>query len=235
MVRCLWETMDAALREVNMEKCAQMGLLREQGERFAAPTLATAADCGYLWCKRLMDLAGALLGLVVSLVPMGLIALLILCCSGPPVLYRQERLGKEGIPFTIYKFRTMRSDAEQDGPQWAEPDDSRATGIGRLLRASHLDELPQFVNVLRGEMSLVGPRPERACFYRLFDETIDGFRNRLCVRPGMTGWAQVHGCMLPPEEKIVYDMEYINHRGLHMDLRCIALTVKAVLFGKQIS
>lgn len=227
--------MNAALKEVNIEKCMQMGLFRPCGVPFAAPPMTAEVKGGfYERCKRLLDLAGALLGLMISMVPMGMIALLILCSSGAPVLYRQERLGKEGVPFTIYKFRTMRPDAERDGPQWAEIDDSRATGVGRLLRASHLDELPQLVNVLRGEMSLVGPRPERACFYRLFDETIDGFRNRLCVRPGMTGWAQVQGCMLPPEKKIVYDMEYINHRGLRMDLRCIALTAKAVLFGKQI-
>lgn len=227
--------MDAALKEVNIEKCIQMGLFQPGGAPFAAPPVTAEVQDGfYERCKRLLDLVGALLGLVISVVPMAAIALLILYRSGAPVLYRQERLGKNGIPFTIYKFRTMCPDAEQDGPQWAEIDDSRVTGVGRVLRASHLDELPQLVNVLRGEMSLVGPRPERACFYRLFDETIDGFHNRLCVQPGMTGWAQVHGCMLSPEEKIVYDMEYINRCGLHMDLRCIALTAKAVLFGRQI-
>ena len=97
----------------------------------------------------------------------------------------------------------------------------------------YLDELPQLINVLRGEMSLVGPRPERACFYRLFDEAIEGFHNRLCVQPGLTGWAQVHGSMLLPQEKIVYDMEYINRRCLRMDIRCLAMTVKTLLCGDE--
>ena len=96
-----------------------------------------------------------------------------------------------------------------------------------------MDELPQLINVLRGEMSLVGPRPERACFYRLFDETIEGFHNRLCVQPGLTGWAQVHGSMLLPQEKIVYDMEYIKRRCLRMDIRCLAMTVKTLLCGDE--
>lgn len=222
--------MSAAVREINVEKCAQMGLLPGHG-RFAAPPVDGVESRHYARCKRVLDVAGALLGLAVLLLPMCGIALLIVCSSGMPVLFRQERLGENGIPFTLYKFRTMHPDAERDGAQWAEAQDVRVTAIGRLLRASHLDELPQLINVLRGEMSLVGPRPERACFYRLFDGYIDGFRNRLCVPPGLTGWAQVHNAAVLPQEKIVYDMEYINHRSLWLDFRCIALTLKVVVSG----
>lgn len=225
--------MDEALQEVHIETCVQMGLLCPYPQPDAVP-LASAAKA-YERCKRVLDVIGALFGLIVLLLPMGGIALLILAVDGAPVLFRQERLGKNGVPFTLYKFRTMRPDAEKDGPQWAVRDDPRATAIGRRLRASHLDELPQLINVLRGEMSLVGPRPERAFFYRLFDETIDGFHNRLCVRPGLTGWAQVHGSMLPAQEKIVYDMEYISCRCLRMDLRCLIRTVKLLLCGDETS
>lgn len=224
--------MNATIREINAEKCAEMGLLRECGGSFAAPPVAAGEENKrYERCKRALDVAGALLGLAVSLLPMCVIALLIVCSSGAPVLFRQERLGKNGVPFTLYKFRTMYPDAEKDGAQWAEAHDPRATAVGRLLRASHLDELPQLINVLRGEMSLVGPRPERACFYRLFDAYIDGFHNRLCVPPGLTGWAQVHSAAMLPQEKIVYDVEYINHRSIRLDFRCIALTLKAVIAG----
>ena len=227
------QTMDVVLQEVNIEKCVQMGLLRPCAKPDAAPLASAAAEEAYERCKRVLDVIGALFGLIVLLLPMSVIALLILAGDGAPVLFRHERLGKDGVPFILYKFRTMRPDAEKDGPQWAERDDPRATAIGRRLRASHLDELPQLINVLRGEMSLVGPRPERACFYRLFDETIEGFHNRLCVQPGLTGWAQVHGSMLLPQEKIVYDMEYINRRCLRMDILCLAMTVKTLLCGNE--
>lgn len=132
----------------------------------------------------------------------------------------------------IYKFRSMRLDAEENGPQWADEQDPRCTHFGQILRRTRLDELPQFYNILRGDMSFVGPRPERAYFYGEFEKYIPGFSNRLMVVPGLTGHAQVNGgYSLKPEEKIIYDMEYIEKRSIWMDLACIGKTIRVVLCG----
>lgn len=184
----------------------------------------------YLLIKRIFDVTVSLAAGLVLLLPMLVIGVLVRLDSEGPAIFRQERLGKDGKPFTIYKFRTMMLDAEAEGPQWAKKDDERCTRLGHLLRQSRLDELPQLFNILRGDMSIVGPRPERACFYDEFEAYIPGFRQRLLVQPGLTGHAQVNGGYdLLPEEKIVYDMEYIQNRSLKMDLQCIFKTV-AVLF-----
>jgi lipopolysaccharide/colanic/teichoic acid biosynthesis glycosyltransferase len=160
---------------------------------------------------------------------MALIALLIRLDSPGPAFFRQERLGKDGRPFIILKFRSMRLDAEKNGPQWADKDDPRCTRLGRILRKSRLDEIPQLWNILKGEMSFVGPRPERQCFYEEFETYIHGFSKRLLVKPGLTGYAQVNGGYeLKPEEKIVYDIEYIHKQSVLMDLWCIFKTVKLV-------
>ena len=160
---------------------------------------------------------------------MGIIAVLICLDSPGPALFRQERLGKNGEPFVILKFRSMRINAEESGPQWADKNDPRCTKVGRVLRESRLDELPQLWNILKGEMSFVGPRPERACFYDQFETYIHGFRNRLVVKPGLTGWAQVNGGYeLKPEEKIVLDMEYIQKSSVRMDLMCLFQTVHLI-------
>lgn len=183
----------------------------------------------YAVLKRGGDILISLCVAVLGCIPMALIALLIKLDSKGPVIFRQERLGKDGKPFTMLKFRSMYDDAEQNGPQWAEKEDDRCTKIGCFLRKTRLDELPQFWNILKGDMSLVGPRPERAYFYDEFETYIHGFRNRLAVRPGLTGWAQVNGGYdLSPEEKIVYDMEYIKDRSIRMDLACIFKTVRLV-------
>lgn len=117
--------------------------------------------------------------------------------------FKQERLGINGKPFMIYKFRSMRLDAEENGPQWADEQDPRCTHFGQILRRTRLDELPQLYNILRGDMSFVGPRPERAYFYREFEKYIPGFSNRLLVTPGLTGYAQVNGgYSLKPEERL---------------------------------
>lgn len=179
--------------------------------------------------KRAADIAASLSVAVFGAVPMLIIAALIKLDSKGPVIFRQERLGKDGKPFVMYKFRSMHVDAEVNGPQWAEKEDDRCTRIGCILRKTRLDELPQFFNILKGEMSLVGPRPERPYFYDEFETYIHGFRNRLVVRPGLTGWAQVSGGYdLLPEEKIVYDMEYISKMSVGMDLRCIFKTVRLI-------
>ena len=183
----------------------------------------------YAVLKRGGDILMSLCVAVLGCIPMALIALLIKLDSKGPVIFRQERLGKDGKPFTMLKFRSMYDDAEQNGPQWAEKEDDRCTKIGCFLRKTRLDELPQFWNILKGDMSLVGPRPERAYFYDEFETYIHGFRNRLAMRPGLTGWAQVNGGYdLSPEEKIVYDMEYIKGRSIRMDLACIFKTVRLV-------
>lgn len=186
----------------------------------------------YLISKRVFDLAFSFLGLLILALPMTMIALIIVLDSPGAPIFKQERLGLHGKPFMIYKFRSMRLNAEENGPQWADEQDPRCTRFGQFLRRTRLDELPQLWNILRGDMSFVGPRPERAYFYRKFEEHIPGFSNRLMVTPGLTGHAQVNGgYSLKPEEKIVYDMEYIEKRSVRMDLKCIIKTICVVLCG----
>ena len=200
---------------------------------YEIPVVEPPFKPAYQAAKRLFDLVVSALALLLLGIPMLFLALLIRLDSPGPALFRQERLGLDGRPFLIFKFRTMRLDAERDGPRWAEEHDPRCTKLGLLLRKSRLDELPQLFNVLRGDMSLVGPRPERQYFYDLFETYIHGFRNRLKVLPGITGWAQVNGgYSLLPEEKILYDMDYIRHRSLWMDLKCLFRTI-AVLFSHE--
>ena len=183
----------------------------------------------YQAVKRLFDVVVSALALLILGIPMLLLMPVIRADSPGPAIFRQERLGKGGKPFVIYKYRTMQMDAERDGPQWARAHDVRCTKLGRLLRRGPIDELTQLVNVLRGEMSLVGPRPERACFYQEFERYIRGFSQRLQVTPGITGWAQINGGYeLLPEEKILFDMEYIRHRSVMFDIRCLLGTVRVV-------
>lgn len=183
----------------------------------------------YQAVKRLFDVVVSALALLILGIPMLLLMPVIRADSPGAAIFRQERLGKGGKPFVIYKYRTMQMDAERDGPQWARAHDVRCTKLGRLLRRGHIDELPQLVNVLRGEMSLVGPRPERACFYQEFERYIRGFSQRLQVTPGITGLAQINGGYeLLPEEKILFDMEYIRHRSVMFDIRCLLGTVRVV-------
>ena len=209
--------------------------LREEAGPAVAVTVAAPVvrpKKAFFIVKRLFDMAAAALGLVVLFLPMLIIGVIIMIDSPGGAIYRQERLGKNGRPFMIYKFRTMYLDAEDGGPRWAEKQDRRCTSFGSFLRNSRLDELPQLYNILRGEMSLVGPRPERAYFYEKFEKYIPGFSNRLLVTPGLTGWAQVRGGYdLKPEEKILYDMEYIEKQSLRMDLTCILKTFGIVFSG----
>lgn len=192
-------------------------------------SIVIGGNKGYLLIKRLMDIILSAAGLVCLFIPMVVIGILIKLDSEGAVIYSQERLGKDGKPFIIYKFRSMVLDAEADGPQWAETDDPRCSKMGKFLRKTRLDELPQLYNILIGDMSLVGPRPERECFYIEFEKYIPGFKNRMVVMPGLTGHAQVNGgYSLLPEEKIVYDMEYIANRSLRMDLQCILKTIYVI-------
>lgn len=187
----------------------------------------------FCFFKRLFDIFFSLFLGILLLPVMLIIALLVKIDMSGPVIYKQERLGKNGKRFYIFKFRTMDITAEDDGPRWAKADDPRCTKIGRKLRKTRLDELPQLWNILKGEMSFVGPRPERPYFYDQFETYIHGFSNRMAVAPGLTGLAQVMGGYdLLPEKKILYDMEYIKHRSLLLDLKIIFKTVKLVFTHK---
>lgn len=204
----------------------QMG---ESTTEYTIPAASGNRKPGYLLAKRLFDVVVAFSAGVILLIPMLVIALIIRLDSKGPALFRQERLGKNGKQFMMMKFRSMRLDAEVDGPQWAAAEDDRCTRVGHVLRKARLDELPQLWNILVGHMSFVGPRPERAYFYNEFETYIHGFRNRLAVRPGLTGLAQVNGGYeLKPEEKIVYDMKYIENQSFWLDLKCVLKTVRLV-------
>ncbi|MBQ9994465.1 MAG: sugar transferase [Clostridia bacterium] len=207
------------------DKQAPAALKTYTVERVDAPS----SSLFYKVSKRLFDIVFAVLGLTVTALPMLIIAIAVACDSKGGIIFRQERLGKDGKPFIIHKFRSMRSDAEACGAQWADADDPRVTRVGKFLRASRLDELPQLYDILVGNMSLIGPRPERACFYEQFETYIDGFSQRLLVKPGLTGLAQVNGGYdLLPEEKIVYDVEYIKNHSLAMDIKIILKTIAIV-------
>lgn len=189
----------------------------------------------YNFIKRISDIVFAFLGIIVSAFPMLIIAIMIKVKMGGTVFYRQTRLGINGKPFQIIKFRTMAMDAEAGGAQWSEGvHDSRITKLGAALRQYRLDELPQFFNVIGGSMSLVGPRPERPCFYDAFETYIHGFSQRLVVKPGITGLAQVNGgYSIRPEEKILYDIEYIMNQSLWLDLKILLKTVGIVLHHRD--
>lgn len=185
---------------------------------------------------RVIDLVVSAMALVVASPVMLLIALAILIDDGAPVLYRQRRIGVEGKPFTLFKFRSMRRDAEAAGPQWAQTGDSRVTRMGAILRKLRLDELPQFFNVLAGSMSLVGPRPERPEFVERLAQQIPYYQERHIVKPGITGWAQLsypygasdHDAM----EKLQYDLYYIKHKSLVLDLMILLQTAEVIMWGK---
>ena len=188
----------------------------------------------YVGLKRVTDVAGALLLLVALSPVLLLVALAILVTMGMPITFRQERLGRDLRPFTLYKFRTMVRDAEAlTGPVLAGDEDPRVTPFGRFLRTFRLDELPQLVNILRGEMSFVGPRPERAFFIEQFLAEIPAYRERFRIKPGVTGLAQVSGgYATTPERKLKYDLIYMYHQSLLMDVRIVADTVRVVLTGR---
>jgi lipopolysaccharide/colanic/teichoic acid biosynthesis glycosyltransferase len=189
----------------------------------------------FLVGKRILDIMGGLIGIGIMLIVLPFVSLMIVLDDGFPIFYAQTRSGKGGQPYRILKFRTMRRDAEADGrPQWAKEDDERATRSGRFLRRTHLDELPQFLNVLRGDMSLVGPRAERPELVDMFQRHVPFYRARLMVKPGITGWAQVNfGYASTIDEtitKLEYDLYYIKHRGVLMDL-VILLRTPSTMFG----
>ena len=191
----------------------------------------------YHMVKRAFDIIASLLG-IVFLSPLFLLtAILIKSTSKGPILFTQTRVGKDAKLFEIYKFRTMRVDAEMEtGPVWAEHNDPRLIPIGRFLRKAHIDETPQFINILKGEMSLIGPRPERPVFVQKFTEEIADYKKRLAVKPGLTGLAQVwhkyDETIEDVRKKIKYDLLYIKKLCLWTDMRILLRTVRVVLTGE---
>lgn len=173
--------------------------------------------------------------LLVLTLPLLLLAALAIKLDTPgPVLYRQQRIGLGGRPFTLCKLRSMRVDAEADGPVWARANDDRVTSVGRLLRRLRIDELPQLVNVLRGDMCFVGPRPERPPFVSQLIEAIPHYHDRAEVKPGITGWAQVNyqygASVEDARQKLAYDLYYVKHRSLLLDALIVLATVRVILF-----
>ena len=199
-------------------------------KRFSRRTPASAQ-----WGKRLFDVAAAL-GLLIFLAPLLIVtAIAIRLDSRGPVLYRQRRVGMKGEEFDIFKFRSMRTDAEKDGARWAAEDDDRITRVGRFIRRTRIDEIPQAINIMRGEMSFVGPRPERPEFVSLLEQEIPHYHERHLVKPGITGWAQVKHEYTASVEgartKLTYDLFYIKHFSLLLDLLIVLMTVRVALLG----
>ena len=187
--------------------------------------------------KRVFDIIVSVTGLIIAAPIVALTAIFIKIVSPGPVLFKQERVGLNGRKFSIYKLRTMKVDAEkQTGPTWAQEDDSRLIKFGGVIRKAHIDELPQLINVLKGEMSIVGPRPERPIFVKDLKEKIPDYAKRLEVKPGITGLAQVwhkyDETIEDVKKKIKYDLLYIKKMCLMVDLRILANTIIVVLTGR---
>jgi exopolysaccharide biosynthesis polyprenyl glycosylphosphotransferase len=184
--------------------------------------------------RRVMDLGLGFLGLIGLGLILPFVALAVALDDSGPLFYRQIRAGKAGVPYHVIKFRSMRTDAEKDGsPQWAQEEDDRITRVGRVLRKTRLDELPQVINILRGEMCIVGPRPERPAFIADLEDQIPFYRTRLTVKPGLTGWAQINykygNSVQDSLMKLQYDLYYIRHRSLWLDIYIVLKTFGVML------
>ena len=192
---------------------------------------------GYETVKRMLDVLAAVIGLVLTLPLWALVAAGIRLDSRGPVFFRQQRVGLHGRPFTIYKFRTMRLDAERHGARWASKNDSRVTGFGRFLRLTRLDELPQLWNILRGEMALVGPRPERPEFVEQLSRVIPHYRQRHLIKPGLTGWAQIYfgygATVDDARRKLCFDLYYLKYRSIDLDFAIVIRTIGTFLLGAR--
>jgi sugar transferase (PEP-CTERM system associated) len=213
--------------KIRLEHLSPSWMILSEGFRKSSVLLAA---------KRMLDVLVSLLLLLLTLPIMGIVALAIWLESGSPILFRQERIGLGGRPFQILKFRSMNHNAEEHGPKWAADGDQRVTRVGRIIRKLRLDELPQAVNVLRGEMSFVGPRPERAIFCRMLENETPFYALRYSVRPGITGWAQIkyqYGASVEEAKtKLEYDLFYIKHLSLTLDLAILFETAKVVIWQR---
>jgi len=183
---------------------------------------------------RLGDIVTSILFLATTMPLMVLVALLVRLDSPGPILYRQERVGLGGKPFTLLKFRSMRANAEARGPAWAQQRDPRVTRVGSFMRRTRMDELPQLINILRGEMSFIGPRPERPHFVEQLAQAIPFYRERARVKPGLTGWAQVNypygASVEDARAKLSYDLYYVRNRSPLLDILILLSTVRVILF-----
>lgn len=186
--------------------------------------------------KRLFDIIMAIIIGVIALPVMAIAAIIVHFESPGPIIYSQDRVGENGKEFKVHKFRSMRNDAEKDGAKWAQVNDPRVTKFGNFMRKTRIDELPQLINVLRGEMSFIGPRPERMIFIKELEKEIPYYNLRHMVKPGLTGWAQVmypYGASVEDaRRKLEYDLYYIKDHSLYLDMMIMFMTFKTVVFGK---
>lgn len=182
---------------------------------------------------RVLDILISVVGLIISIPIIIVFGFLIKKEDGGPIFYKQDRLGKDGKIIFIYKLRSMRTNSETNGAIWAEKNDPRITKVGKFIRKTRIDEIPQFLNILKGEMSIIGPRPERPTLTMEFNDKIPGFINRLVIKPGLTGYAQVHGGYeISPEDKIKEDLYYIKNRSVFLDFSILFKTVKVIFTGE---
>ncbi|KEZ48771.1 UDP-phosphate N-acetylgalactosaminyl-1-phosphate transferase [Metabacillus indicus LMG 22858] len=187
----------------------------------------------YLMIKRVLDILLSSVSLIVAIPIILITSIFIKLESKGPAFFKQERSGLNGKSFNIYKLRSMSTDAEKNGPQWASKDDNRVTKVGKFIRKTRIDELPQLFNVFKGDMTIFGPRPERPIFVEQFSKEIPGFDKRTIVKPGLTGWAQVNGGYdISPEDKLKLDLFYIRNMSLALDFKIMLKTVKVVLTGE---
>ena len=186
--------------------------------------------------KRVFDIIMAIIIGVMTLPVMAVAAIIVRFESPGPIIYSQDRVGENGKEFKVHKFRSMRNDAEKDGAKWAQVNDPRVTKFGNFMRKTRIDELPQLINVLKGEMSFIGPRPERMVFIKELEKEIPYYNLRHMVKPGLTGWAQVmypYGASVEDaRRKLEYDLYYIKHHSLYLDMMIMFMTFKTVVFGK---
>lgn len=203
------------------------------GQVWFLENLKLASQASYEIAKRMMDLFGAILSLIILSWLIPIIAILIRLTMGSPILFTQIRTGHLGKPFKAMKFRTMIKNAETSGPQWSQRNDPRVTPLGRFLRKTRLDEIPQLINVIKGDMSFVGPRPERPEFVSMLQQKIPFYNERHLVKPGLTGWAQISFPYGASEEdsleKLQYDLYYIKNRSIIFDIAIILKTAKTIL------
>lgn len=224
-VRTLALFYEGWLGKLPVAELAQVSMLFDIGELHRA---------NYVRSKRIVDIAVGLVGTVLCAIAAPLVAVINSVANRGPLFFVQERVGKDGVPFRMYKFRTMTA-ADRDHSTWTAADDHRVTPFGRLLRKLHLDELPQMVNILRGELSIVGPRPEQVHYVEELRDKIPFYDERHIVRPGLTGWAQVKLGYTATDgdalEKLQYDFYYLRRQSISFDLRIIARTVREVVGG----
>ncbi|MED4976444.1 sugar transferase [Heyndrickxia faecalis] len=219
-----------------LKRRKELDFFNEYAATLADPYINVSGDTHakilYLTIKRIMDIVLSLFGLIISSPIILVISILIKLETPGPVFFLQERVGLNGKYFRVIKLRSMVVDAEKNGVQWAEKNDPRVTRIGSFIRKTRIDEIPQLWNVLVGDMSLVGPRPERPMFTAQFSEEIPGFIERLAVKPGLTGWAQINGGYdITPREKLVLDLHYIRNASIFFDIKIMLKTVVICLTG----